>query len=256
VRTATAPAWRRRSCCGWGDCTNDDWCIRVSAMRGLDRSLPAIGALEEDLRKRMYLFIRQQTHPVSRDEAAAAVGISRTLAAFHLDKLVERGLLRATYAHPVGRSSSQAGRSSKLYEPSDLSFDLSLPERRYDLLADVLAEAVSSGGAESVAWAIAARRGKTLGKHARVASEEARFPAVVKLLSRHGFEPSSDLESGTLFLRNCPFRDVARESPALVCQMNLAFIRGVLEGAEVMGAEAELDPAPGRCCVTLKEKPE
>jgi predicted ArsR family transcriptional regulator len=225
-------------------------------MRGLERALPAIGALEEDLRRRMYLFIREQTHAVSRDEAAAAVGISRTLAAFHLDKLVERGLLKATYAHPAGRSSSQAGRSSKLYEPSDLGFEVSLPERRYDLLADVLAEAVSSGGAEGTAWAIAARRGKTLGKHARVATEESRFQAAVTLLRRHGFEPAIAPEGETLYLRNCPFRDVARESPELICQMNLAFIRGVLEGAEVMGAEAQLDPAPDRCCVTLRESPQ
>jgi predicted ArsR family transcriptional regulator len=225
-------------------------------MRGLERALPAIGALEEGLRRRMYLFIREQSHPVSRDEAAAVVGISRTLAAFHLDKLVERGLLTASYAYPTGRSPSRAGRSSKLYEPSDVSFEVAVPERRYDLLADALAEAVSSGGAEAAACAIAARRGKALGSHSPVAREEDRFEAAVKLLKRHGFEPAAAPGTESLQLRNCPFRDVARESPALVCQMNLAFIRGVLDGVEATGAEAYLDPTPDRCCVKLQQNTE
>src|SRR2546423_4470610 len=112
-------------------------------MRGLEQWAGAIGALDDDLRQRMYVYIRRQTHPVSRDEAASAVGISHKLAAFHLDKLVEKGLLRASYAHPVGRAPHRPGRSSKLYEPSEMNVEVSIPERRYDLLAEVLAEAVA-----------------------------------------------------------------------------------------------------------------
>lgn len=216
----------------------------------------AIGALDEGLRRRMYLFIREQTHPVSREEAAEAVGISQKLGAFHLDKLVERGLLKATYGQPRGRLPGRAGRSSKLYEPSGLSLEVSVPERRYDLLADTLAEAVTSGGAEAVACAIAGRRGVALGRHAPVAGRDSPLAAAVKLLSRHGFEPAEVPGSRTFMLRNCPFQDVARGSPALVCQMNLAFVRGVLKGLGVEGAEARLDPCPSRCCVTLQPTPD
>ncbi|MEA2509189.1 MAG: hypothetical protein QOG21_1271 [Actinomycetota bacterium] len=220
-------------------------------MRGLERGSAAIGVLEDGLRQRMYLFIREQTHPVSRDEAADEVGISRKLAAFHLDKLVEKGLLRASYAHPVGRPLHRAGRSSKLYEPSDLRLDFSLPERRYDLLAEVLAEAVSSGGAEAVACDIAGRKGASLGRHTPRSSGEPASDTAVKLLGKHGFEPIPDLQSEGMWLRNCPFHDVARQAPELVCQMNLAFIQGVLQGLEATGVRAELDPAPGRCCIRL-----
>jgi predicted ArsR family transcriptional regulator len=221
-------------------------------MRGLDRGSRAMGALEEGPRRRMYLFIRERTHPVSREEAAQAAGISIKLAAFHLDKLVEKGLLRATYGQPQGRLPGKVGRSSKLYEPSDLSLEISVPERRYDLLADTLAEAVTSGGAEAVACAIAGRRGAALGRHAPVAGTDSPLVAAVKLLSSHGFEPAEAPGTTTFLLRNCPFQDVARGSPALVCQMNLAFVQGVLEGLGVEGAEARLDPCPSRCCVTLQ----
>ena len=222
-------------------------------MRGLEQGSAAIAVLDDDLRKRMYLFIRAQGRPVSRDEAAADAGISRKLAAFHLDKLVERGLLTATYAHPAGRSPHRVGRSSKLYEPSGAAFEVSLPERRYDLLAEVLAEAVTSGGAEGVACDIAARRGTALGRYAPRGGSEPGLDTAVKVLARHGFEPNQDPEKGTVSLRNCPFHDVARQSPELVCRMNLAFVQGVLQGLEATGAEAHLDPAPGRCCITLEE---
>ncbi|MEA2506091.1 MAG: hypothetical protein QOH48_709 [Actinomycetota bacterium] len=220
-------------------------------MRGLDLGLPAIGALRDGPRRRLYLFIREQTHPVSREEAAGAVGISHKLAAFHLDKLVETGLLAASYGHPEGRPPSRAGRSSKLYEPSDLTVEVSVPERRYDLLADALAEAVTSGGAEAVACAIAERRGVALGRLAPVPQTGSVVAAAVKALSQHGFEPATG-PGAEIYLRNCPFRDVARGSPALVCQMNLAFVRGVLDGLGGTGVEARLDHGPSRCCVTLQ----
>src|SRR5918999_5357442 len=103
-----------------------------------------LGALQDDVRRRMYLFIRAAGRSVSRDEAAREVGISRKLAAFHLDKLVDRGLLEAHYARPPGRSGPGAGRSSKLYEPSDVEIDVSIPGRRDDLVGDILVDALQS----------------------------------------------------------------------------------------------------------------
>jgi predicted ArsR family transcriptional regulator len=220
-------------------------------MKGFGEAISAIGALEDGLRRRMYLFIRDQTHPVSRDEAAEQVGISRGLAAFHLDKLVERGLLKSIYAHPEGRPSNRVGRSSKLYQPADDSVEVSVPRRRYDLIADALAEAVQSAGGEGAACAIAGRKGVALGRQAPVAAGETGLDTTVRLLKGQGFEPARVSGDDRVVLRNCPFREVAQRSPELVCRMNLAFIQGVLEGLEVRGAGAHLDPAPTRCCITL-----
>jgi predicted ArsR family transcriptional regulator len=222
-------------------------------MRAFERGLSAISALEEHLRRSMYLYIRSQTHPVSRDEAASRVGISRKLAAFHLDRLVERGLLTASYGHPPDRPKDRAGRTSKLYEPTDLAIEINLPERRYDLLAQTLAEAVTSGGAEAVACEVARRKGAALARDAAGSREEATETAV-KLLERHGYEPVR--EGKTVWLRNCPFRAVATQCPELICYMNLAFVQGLLSGLDPSGADAILDPAPGRCCVSLAGKPQ
>jgi predicted ArsR family transcriptional regulator len=65
--------------------------------------MAAIALLADELRQRLYRFIAAQPHPVTRDQAAAAVGISRKLAAFHLDKLVAAGLPEAVTPHPASR---------------------------------------------------------------------------------------------------------------------------------------------------------
>jgi hypothetical protein len=101
-------------------------------MQSFEHALEAVGTLADDLRRRMYLFIRDRGRPVSRDEAAEAVGISRKLAAFHLDKLIEKGLLKAHYRRLSGRSGPGAGRPSKVYEPAEVQVAVSIPSRSYD----------------------------------------------------------------------------------------------------------------------------
>src|SRR5919201_544649 len=96
----------------------------------------AIGVLDEPLRRRMYLYIRRAHRPVTREEAARRIGISRKLAAFHLERLVDAGLLVAGSGVP-GRSRGR-GRAPKSYWPSAVEIELSIPERRYDLAGAML----------------------------------------------------------------------------------------------------------------------
>lgn len=51
---------------------------------------------------------------MSRAEAADAVGVARTLAAFHLGKLVDAGLLEVAHRRLTGRSGPGAGRPAKV----------------------------------------------------------------------------------------------------------------------------------------------
>src|SRR5215813_8316330 len=115
---------------------NACWCYHEQVTA--DPAIRAIAALDDDLRRGMYTFIRAARRPVTRDEAAAAVGISRKLAAFHLDKLVDAGVLRADYQQ-TGR---KVGRAPKVYQPVETDIAISLPPRQHDLLADILVDAV------------------------------------------------------------------------------------------------------------------
>jgi predicted ArsR family transcriptional regulator len=134
----------------------------VDGMSRSDRPSPAvpairaIAALDDDLRRRIHDFIRAARRPVTREEAAAAVGISRKLAAFHLDKLVAAGLLRTDYPHPSGVR--KVGRAPKVYVPVDGDVRMSIPDRQHDVLATILIDAVLSGRASEFPSRPARRR--------------------------------------------------------------------------------------------------
>ncbi|MGX4687663.1 helix-turn-helix transcriptional regulator [Streptomyces sp. JNUCC 63] len=224
----------------------------------VNTAIESVSVLSEDSRRRMFAFVRRAGRAVTRDEAAASVGISRKLAAFHLDKLVDAGLLRARYEPPGGIR--KVGRRPKVYEATDAQITVSIPERRHELLADLLLDAVLTEGAgESAAQAAvrtAERRGRWMGEAAREETRPGRLgperglTACERLLEQYGYEPVRETPT-RLRLRNCPFHPLAAKAPDLVCGMNQAFLSGYLNGLQVGGIQAVLAPEPGECCVRL-----
>jgi predicted ArsR family transcriptional regulator len=220
--------------------------------------LIAAAALSDELRRQMYAYIRRVHRPVSREEAAESVGISRKLAAFHLDKLVEVGLLRAHYEAAGG--SRKVGRAPKLYEPTDAGLRISIPAREHDLLADILVEALlaedpNATGREA-AVQVARARGAELGaaeseraRPGRLGAERA-LTLATGALGQYGFEPERTSPT-RLRLRNCPFHPLAAKAPQLVCGINHAFLSGFLDALGASSITAVLAPRAGECCVEL-----
>ena len=112
----------------------------------VNTDIEAIGALQDPRRRALYAYVSRQHHDVSRDEAAWAVSISRGLASFHLDRLVRAGLLQVSYRRLSGRQGPGAGRPSKLYRRTDRQISISVPERRYELLAQLFAGSLQAAG--------------------------------------------------------------------------------------------------------------
>jgi predicted ArsR family transcriptional regulator len=224
-------------------------------------TLAAVAVLSDELRRRMYVFIRRAGHPVTRDEAAASVGISRKLAAFHLDKLVDAGLLNADYANLSGLR--RVGRVPKVYEPAAVDVQVSIPQREHGLLAEILLEAVlaqnSQKDARQAALDAAAEHGRRLGQAERTQARgrlgaERALTIAQQVLERHGFEPVR--QSSTLVrLGNCPFHPYAARATDLVCAINHAFLAGFLDGVGASTVQASLVPRPGACCVELGATP-
>ena len=208
--------------------------------------------LDDPVRHRLYDYVTAQDHGVSRSEAAEAVGIQRTLAAFHLDRLVETGLLDVTFRRPAGRAGPGAGRPAKLYRRGAAEHQVSVPPRDYRGAAELLAEVVDVTGAEPELQRSARSRGAAAGRAARRQAPHA--PAgdlVTGALSAQGYQPYR--EGAEVRLRNCPFHVLASRYPPLICGMNLALVEGLLEGAAVTSLQARLDPRPEECCVALHD---
>jgi predicted ArsR family transcriptional regulator len=218
--------------------------------------ISAIAALNEPIRRALYAYVSQAVGPVGRGEAAGAVGIARELAAFHLDKLLDEGLLDVEYRRISGRSGPGAGRPAKLYRPSGRQVQVILPERRYDLAARLMAEGLDDPkGDPAAAVDRAARRfGQALGEEAchglgRRPGASRLLEKACEVLREHGFEPVRT--ESEIRLRNCPFDAIAKDHTALVCGMNLALAEGLVAGLGAEGIDVRLDPLPGACCVAL-----
>src|ERR1700722_15312360 len=108
------------------------------------RDLASVSSLEDPVRRRLYDVVSSRPEPVGRDEAAAAAGIGRPLAAYHLDKLVELGLLTASYQRPPGRGGPGAGRPAKPPARPGPDFPVTVPPPDYELAARLLAAAVQA----------------------------------------------------------------------------------------------------------------
>jgi predicted ArsR family transcriptional regulator len=219
-----------------------------------DRDLAAIGLLQDPVRRALYRHVVTDGGDVSRNQAAEAVGVTRSLAAFHLDKLVEAGLLEATFRRLGDRRGPGAGRPAKLYRRASRQVAATLPPRTYETAAHLLAETVERAGADLELQAAARRAGTEAGR--RIAAEAAASPGpaadVEQVLAARGYEPYSDGDA--LRLRNCPFTSLSAEFPVLVCAMNLYLVEGLLDGLGQDPGRAVLDPAPDRCCVTVRSK--
>jgi predicted ArsR family transcriptional regulator len=222
--------------------------------------IEAIASLEEPNRRRLYEYVAAAAHAVSRDEAAEATSIQRALAAFHLDRLAEQGLLVVEYRRLTGRTGRGAGRPSKLYRRADRSFDVQLPRRQYQLAAELMVEAIEAAGpaAHEALVAVARRHAAELGAADGPApgseagpGSAAEAAVVMHALGSMGFEPRMD-EAGEVRLANCPYVALVPEHRQTTCSMNLAFIEGLLEGKAVESCKARLDPQPGCCCVALQ----
>ena len=251
--------------------------------------LASLSTLDDPVRRRLYEVVTRQDGPVGRDEAASAAGIGRALAVYHLDKLVESGLLTASYQRPPGRSGPGAGRPAKLYARSDREFAVAVPPREYELAARLLVQVVESdpSGRSRAALAEAAHRlGTELGSGFRVTAAEDAADSdaaatgqrrqesgdrdaagrdtadrdaagrdtagrdVEGALTQQGYEPSRGGD-GVIRLRNCPFHQLAERHRDVVCGMNLALVEGLVAGLGADGWRPVLDPRPGHCCVTI-----
>jgi predicted ArsR family transcriptional regulator len=222
-----------------------------AAPADFDERVTGIAALGEPVRRTLYLYVVAQADPVNRDQAAAGAGVARHVAKFHLDKLVEDGLLEVEFRRPSGRRGPGAGRPAKFYRRSAREVSVSLPERHYELAGRLLARAIVEAERDGVPVGDALRdaaraAGRQLGEQARAqagarAGRPALLAATTNALTDCGYEPRRDASGMTLV--NCPFHALAQEYTELVCGMNLELMNGLVDG---------LDPAPGRCCVRLR----
>ncbi|GHE85733.1 ArsR family transcriptional regulator [Streptomyces spiralis] len=217
--------------------------------------IDAIAALQDPVRRRLYEYVAAQGREVGRNEAAEAAGVTRTLAAHHLERLTEAGLLESGSRRLTGRSGPGAGRPAKVYTRARAERAVSLPARDYRTAAELLAEAAEQAGLDAGLCAAARRRGETLRDSAAPCGS---LEQAMEMLAARGYEPHLEGAEGAtgaaarvVRMRNCPFHAVAERFPPLVCGMNLALLEGLLGTDGPL--RARMDARPGECCVVVDD---
>ena len=225
----------------------------------VDDPISSVALLDDPNRRRLYDLVAHAGEPVGRDEAAAAVGMSRELAAFHLDRLVAGGLLVPEYRRRSGRTGPGAGRPAKLYRRAEGDVIVSLPTRNYGLAADVMAEALEELGKRGLhaLEPVARERGRAEAERLAITAEpaadgQANDP-LIEALRGAGYAPEGQAD-GSVMLRNCPYDALALDHRDLTCGMSAAWAEGLVAGLD-SPMRVELAPAPGRCCVIFRPAP-
>jgi predicted ArsR family transcriptional regulator len=209
--------------------------------------IEAVAALQDPVRRTLYEYVAAHDHDVSRNEAAEAAGVQRTLAAFHLDKLVEVGLLEAVFRRLNDRSGPGAGRPAKVYRRAAAEHEVSIPPRDYQTPAALLAGVAENAGLDRELQDAARQHGHTLRESPCAGLDEA-----AELLRTRGYLPSrEDTAAGAVLrMRNCPFHALSERFPPLVCGMNVALLEGLL--GDTADLRVRMDPRPGWCCAVVE----
>lgn len=208
--------------------------------------IAAVASLTDARRLQLFELVASSPRPLGRDHVAEAAGMARSTVSFHLDRLVQDGLLAVEFHKPAGRAGPGSGRPAKMYRPVGNEIGASVPDRNYDLAAELMAAAIEAsqadgGPVDQALRAAAFRKGREL---AEAAGDLEEF------LTESGYQPVHDGEGGYL-LPNCPFHRLSRAHAAVVCDMNGAFLRGAAVGCG--SPEERVAPAAGagQCCARI-----
>ena len=206
--------------------------------------IAAVASLTDAKRLQLFELVAASPRPLGRDELAETAGMARSTVSFHLDRLVQDGLLAVEFHKPAGRTGPGSGRPAKMYRPVGSEVGASVPDRNYDLAGELMAGAIEATEAEGLAVgeslrAVAFRKGRELAEGSAGMEE---------FLAETGYQPEPDGDGGYL-LPNCPFHRLSRSHAAVVCDMNGAFLRGAAVGCG--GAEDRVVPVAGHCCARI-----
>jgi predicted ArsR family transcriptional regulator len=213
-----------------------------------DSATLALAALADPTRRALYDVLRRKGHALGRDDVAELTGLARATAAFHLDRLVDVGVLEVRFERRSGRTGPGAGRPAKLYALAHDELTASVPSRQYELAGDLLAAAVEYSDREGVPVrdalvTTAEDRGHALGSGG---------VPLVETLAGIGYAPVA-CDDGGFRLTNCPFHHLAARHTDLICTANTAFVRGLTDESSE-SRDVWLEPTAGECCVRIGEE--
>ncbi|HZR92162.1 MAG TPA: helix-turn-helix domain-containing protein [Gaiellaceae bacterium] len=216
-----------------------------------ERQLRRHRALADPSRARLLAELADRG-PLGARELAERVGLHVNTVRVHLNALADAGFVSAETLPPQGR-----GRPRLAYRTTAAAEDEG--GRRYRLLAEILTALVARLESEPSQLEEA---GEAWGRylvdspppHARLEDGQA-VERLVALLSEIGFRPELEPRANRrrILMRACPFLELARSHPDVICPIHLGLIRGALAelGATTRATKLEPFVRPNLCVARL-----
>ncbi|MFJ7265624.1 helix-turn-helix transcriptional regulator [Streptomyces sp. NPDC099050] len=199
-------------------------------------------ALAVPSRRRLMTLLREADGLLGVADMAAATGLSVATVRHHLAALAEAGLVTATASAGPGRGRPRLRYAAARPDPQEEPADGPFRE-----LARALAEAVGGGPGAS--------REAGLDWGRRLAGSGPAAERVFAAAARMGFAPRDapgpDPGTRRVLLDACPYRELARARPEVVCAVHQGVLDGLLEAD---GARVRLLPfiGPDLCALDLR----
>jgi predicted ArsR family transcriptional regulator len=210
------------------------------------RRIAAVASLGDGKRRQLFELVASSSGAVGRDDAALALGLPRSTASFHLDRLVEDGMLAVEFHKPAGKAGPGSGRPAKMYRPAVHEVGASVPDRNYDLAGELMATAIE----DSVAAGQPVRESLLAASYGKGRAMAAGSDSLEEFLSAEGYQPEPDGRGGFVLV-NCPFHRLSDGHPEVVCAMNGAFLSGAAAGCGEAEERVAKNSAPGQCCARI-----
>lgn len=213
---------------------------------------------ERASRARVLGAVRTHSEPMTVADLAAAVGLHVNTVRFHLERLIDEGLVEQ-----AGQDRSSGGRPRLTYRALEGEGDVR-DHRDYQLLAEILAGSISESVPDAAATSLEAGRawGHYLAdapKPHRSSTAQEGLAELLRVLAHIGFEPRVTGEQGrTLELHHCPFREVAEAHREVACSVHLGLMQGLLAGMRAPLTAERLEPfvGPHLCLARLRDSAE
>ena len=202
---------------------------------------PAVHRALADPHRVALLAALETAGPLDAGELGRRLGLHANTVRWHLG-ILEDARLVASRADRRG----VPGRPRRVWEPLRVHDDIAEQGALSRALVSIVArspQAREECEEAGRAW------GRSVARRSH--SEEDDLSRLVHVLEEHGFEPRA--EGLDVTMARCPFADLARESPEVVCGIHRGLVEGVLDQAGSTLAVERLDvfPRPGVCVLGL-----
>lgn len=220
---------------------------------------PRDDALRSPARRRVADALAEVDEGLDAHQIAKVVDLHVTTVRWHLERLEAAGHVQSR-----AERAGNAGRPRKVYTLVTVldKPDAERDRRSLELLSGLLTQMVSGSNTRAISaeeagerWAQQHANSSSSGDPARTPGEWiSKIGGLTDVLNEWGYTPAistnGDGQRADIRLAHCPFRELARENPAVVCGIHRGLIRGTMRKLGENDTEVELLPfAEGDVCI-------